>query len=75
MDKSELKHGAYYFGRCRNACVARWNAEEQQFYHWRTKFGSRFVETIKHPDDDRVFDVFVAKEEVTWGTDEIPFEV
>jgi hypothetical protein len=57
--KADLLHGVYYTGTCRNATVARWNAEDQRFYHWRTKFADRFVETIRHPDDEAQFDVFV----------------
>ena len=49
--KSDLIHGAYYSGRCRNASVARWNSTRQCFVHWRSKFGTNFLEDIKHPDD------------------------
>jgi hypothetical protein len=73
IPKSELVHGAYYLGRCRNARIARWNAEFQLFFHWRTKFGQRFVETIRAPEDDQVYDVFVAEEIVTSVDEEIPF--
>jgi len=74
IPKSELKPGSYYLGRCRNATVARWNAENQKFYHWRTKFGSTFVETICHREDDNGFDVFDAFEETSDPQKEIPFE-
>lgn len=57
IPKRDLKAGDYYIGRCRNANVARWDGE--QFHHWRQKFGRLFVETIKHPDDEQAFDVFV----------------
>ena len=73
IPKAELKHGSYYKGRCRNASVARWNGEEQKFYHWRTKWGDKFIETIYAPEDDSIFDVFIAKEEVE-PEEEIPFK-
>jgi hypothetical protein len=38
--------------------MARWNAVEQLFYHWRTKFNYKFIETINHPEDDQRFDTF-----------------
>src|ERR1700730_14183694 len=38
LPRDQLNHERYYKGRCRNATVARWNAEEQRFYHWREKF-------------------------------------
>ena len=62
--KADLEHGAYYRGRCRNAKVARWNDEKGMFYHWRDKFGWHFIETIMHPEDDDVFDVFFPFEEI-----------
>lgn len=58
MPKTVLVVGAYYIGRCRNACVARWDGT--QFWYWRVKFNARFIESIKHRDDDDVFDVFDA---------------
>ena len=63
--KSELKHGAYYKGECRNASVARWNSDKQEFVNWRLKFGTEFTETICHPDDDEIYDVFTPFEEVS----------
>lgn len=61
--KKDLKHGVYYRGRCRNAQIARWNAEDETFYHWRTKFGSKYIEAIKHPEDEQHYDVFVVEAE------------
>ena len=72
IKKEDLKHGAYYKGRCRNATIARWNAEKEVFSHWRTKFTSTFIETIKCPEDDKVYDVFIAVEEIE-PEEEIPF--
>ena len=46
IPKKELIHGAYYNGDCRNSCIARWNANDQLFYYWREKFGTKFIETI-----------------------------
>lgn len=74
IPKSELRHGAYYRGSCRNATIARWNAEKQLFYHWRTKWGLIFLETIKHRDDDDRYDVFDAFEEIPPPEKEIPFD-
>jgi len=61
IPKNQLVHGAYYRGSCRNASIARWNREEQRFYHWRFKFGNTFIETIKCPEDDGYYDVFIAE--------------
>lgn len=70
--KKDLVHGAYYRGRCRNATVARWNSDDEQFYHWRYKFGW-FVETIRHPEDEKDFDVFVVEELIDEPEKLIPF--
>lgn len=61
MDKKDLVDGAYYTGHCRNANIARWDADTNRFYHWRTKFGHKFLEEILHPDDEKYFDVFEAE--------------
>jgi len=73
IPKEDLIHGAYYRGRCRNASIARWNGETQEFYHWRTKFGNRFIETIQCPEDEEHYDVFVAEKLIENPTEEIPF--
>lgn len=73
IPKSQLVHGAYYRGNCRNATEARWNAELQQFFHWRHKFGHKFIEGIKAPEDDRVYDVFIADELIEKPSETIPF--
>lgn len=49
LSRDKLVHGGYYKGRCGNATVARWNAEESCFFHWREKFDNIFVERIKYP--------------------------
>ncbi len=71
--KADLMHGAYYYGRCRNASIARWNADTQRFVYWRNKFGHKFVEEICHPEDDQVFDVFVVEKEIDPPVGGIPF--
>jgi hypothetical protein len=74
IPKAALVHGEYYVGHCRNACIARWNAEKQCFYHWRTKFGQTFIETIRHPEDDQTYDVFVVEGVILGEPDNIiPF--
>ena len=73
IPKDKLIHGAYYKGSCRNASIARWNAKEEVFYHFRQKFGWRFVETICCPEDDEHYDVFVVEEMIENPKEEIPF--
>jgi hypothetical protein len=73
--KADLEHGAYYRGRCRNATLARWDGNRQQFRHWRTKFGDTYLEYIKHPDDETHFDVFRPQFRLWHALDgEIPLE-
>lgn len=74
IPKSELIDGEYYYGHCRNASTARWDAAGNCFVYWRHKFHDKFLEDINHPEDDNGFDLFKPYELVTWGTDEIPLE-
>lgn len=54
--KKDLVEGSFYYGSCRNSRVAIWDGT--QFIYVRTKFGSKFKETINHPEDDNGFDLF-----------------
>lgn len=74
IKKEDLVHGTYYQGRCRNAEVARWNADKQCFLHWRYKFGHYFIEEIRCPEDEKHFDVFVTSAVEPNPQKEIPFE-
>lgn len=71
IPKKELIDKAYYRGRCRNASYARWDAKTERFYYWRHKFGAVFIEEICCPEDDEVFDVFVAEDLVDYKGVEI----
>ena len=77
IPKPELIHGFYYQGHCRNAEVARWNAEIQKFIYRRHKFGQTFLEDICCPEDDQVWDVFYAEAVIPPKdvTEDISFEV
>lgn len=76
LPKQQLVHGCYYKGRCRNATIARWNAEENCFYHWREKFGAVYIETIMYPTDETEpwWDVFDVAEELAGCKFDIPFD-
>ncbi len=63
--RKNLTHGAYYEGKCRNAKIARWNAELGLFFYNRTKFSRIFVESIKHPEDESPFDLFWPAKEIS----------
>lgn len=59
IPKKDLEHGAYYEGHCRNAHIARWNAERQVFFYLRSKGGHNFREEIRHPADEQgMWDTF-----------------
>jgi hypothetical protein len=73
IPKDRLEDGAYYFGKCRNANIARWNAARGKFTHWRTKWGSTFTEEICCQEDEAHFDVFFPLQKVELK--EIPFEI
>jgi len=75
--KQALRDGAYYVGRCRNATIARWCGSQNQFFHWREKFGNIFVETIKYPTDEThcFWDVFNPVAELPSPPFAIPFDL
>ena len=77
LPRDQLRHGAYYRGRCRNALIARWDAERGVFWHWRQKADRIFLESIKHPVDEKFerLDVFRAVEEWPNPKFEIPIPV
>lgn len=72
--KEDLVHGKYYIGHCRNATKARWDAHDQKFYYWRQKFGDRWVDSLKCPEDDIRYDVFYAHTLESSPTEEIPLD-
>lgn len=60
--KESLRDGVYYFGRCRNSHVARWDAKRQVFRYWREKFSFRYVESLRcREDEGPTIDVFDAR--------------
>jgi hypothetical protein len=58
IPKEALIHGMYYYGRCRTASIARWDAVKQTFVHWRYKFGNTFLEETNCREDELHMDVF-----------------
>jgi hypothetical protein len=71
----ELEHGAYYLGSCRNASVARWNAETKKFVYMREKFYEVYPEEIGYwvtakPGEHR-FDEY----KPYYKTENPPFEI
>ena len=62
--KSQLTDGVYYFGKCRNARVARWDSKKERFTYMRTKFTEVYPEDVNHPEDDNGYDLFVPLNEV-----------
>jgi uncharacterized protein (DUF433 family) len=75
LPRDWLVHGRYYKGRCRNATIARWNADERCFFHWREKLGHIYIETIQYPTDEQelLWDVFDVVQELSNPRFEIPF--
>ena len=82
IPKDALVDGAFYFGRCRNANLAQWDAQFVRpkstfhkethgvFRHWRKKFGNVFTETINCCEDDDGFDLFWPVERI-WPDEEL----
>lgn len=55
---SDLVDGCWYYGKCRHADMAMWDADAEVFVYYREKFGYVFPETIKHPEQDNGQDLF-----------------
>jgi hypothetical protein len=74
--KDRLVHGTNYKGRCRNATIARWDAEREVFWHWQQMLGRIFLQTIRSPSDETIpeLDVFDVVEELPDPKFEIPFD-
>jgi len=52
LPKNLLLNHNFYLGNCRNASLGIWLSEKNIFIYKRTKFGSSFLESIKHPEDE-----------------------
>ena len=57
IPKSELVTGAVYAGSCRNSDTATWNGKEFEYTRW--KFGTSYVDSVNHFEDDDGYDLFV----------------
>lgn len=57
IPKDKLVVGKTYIGSCRNSEEAVWDGE--WFRYERYKFGSHFIDKVRHFEDDHVYDVFV----------------
>lgn len=62
--KEDLIDGKYYLGICRNAEVAKWDAEKNVFSYLRQKFNLKYFEEINHISDDDGYDLFIPIEEI-----------
>lgn len=66
IPKSDLVDGAYYWGTCRNAEMARWDAQKNVFWYIRDKWHDTFVESINVIEDDDGYDLFLPIKKVGW---------
>jgi hypothetical protein len=57
IPKCKLVNGISYKGVCRNTDEAIWDVDA--FIYTRYKFGTTYLETINHYEDDNGYDVFV----------------
>lgn len=64
IPKNKLKNKTKYYGTCRNADYAIWDADSQKFYYERWKFGIVSVDYINHFEDDDGSDLFIPIKEI-----------
>lgn len=62
IPKKDLKVGVTYLGSCRNSSKATWNGE--CFDYERYKFGTYYMDTIPHFEDEKYHDIFIPIKEV-----------
>ena len=62
VKKEDLIDGAFYLGLCRNAGIAKWDAEKNVFWYLRFKMGTKYFEKINHISDDDGYDLFLPTE-------------
>lgn len=67
IPKKDLKHGARYVGKCRNAREGIWLADKNIFLIERVSYGCTFSEDIHHFEDDDGYDLFVPIREMKYG--------
>jgi hypothetical protein len=58
IPKNQLKDGVWYYGDTRNTTLGKWNEKENNFEHWRYKFGWRW-DDVNHFEDDNGYALFV----------------
>ena len=59
IPKKDLIDKQVYIGGHRRCHVARWNKNDNKFEYWRNKFGTWFIDTCNHFQDDDGFALFV----------------
>lgn len=64
IPKDKLKHKTIYLGSCRNASVAVWNKNKEEFIYIRNKFGMSYLEEINPIEKDDGFDLFIPFREI-----------
>ena len=65
IPKNKLKNKTKYYGSCRNADYAVWNAESQKFCYERWKHGIVSIDYVNHFEDDDGYDLFIPIKECT----------
>lgn len=64
IPKTKFKDGTYYYGKCRNGSVAKWDSTLNKFLYVRTKFGHKFVDRVEAVEDDIGYDLFIPVAEI-----------
>jgi len=59
IPKKDLIDGRYYIGDHRIVQIAKWNQEKNIFEYKRIKYGTEFIDTCNHFEDDDGYALFV----------------
>lgn len=66
IPENDLIDQQIYIGKHRRCRAARWNRQTNKFEYWRNKFGTVFIDTCNHFENDDGFALFVP---IRLGTD------
>ena len=59
IPENDLIDQQIYIGKHRRCRAARWNRKINKFEYWRNKFGTVFLDTWNHFENDDGFALFV----------------
>ena len=70
-----LEHLSYYIGISRNSKVAIWDNDKKMFFHTRYKMKKHIIDSLRHPEMDDGYDLFIPIKKLDSPYDYLPKEL